>query len=126
MAPPQDQPSAILSLGEHLLINPNKVILEPYAHDMGINTLPLSHLFCETVESDFVQKLEDSATNSHIGGYYCNQVYLQGLNWAKENGDIPVAFLHIPVLGDRQEHKGQVLEIVDKMQNSITSQNPEI
>ncbi len=110
-----EKPSGILSMGEHLLAFPEDIKIEPYAHDTFVSTLPLRHLFKNKVRSDFVSQMDDQLTSSLIGGYYCNQVYLQSMNWATKNGNVPVAFTHIPVLGDHEEHTDQVISVLQHM-----------
>lgn len=33
-----------------------------------------------------------------IGGYFCNQVYLEALVWAKQHNGVPAAFVHVPAV----------------------------
>lgn len=114
----KEQPTGILSMGEHLLLPPNNIKLEPFAYDTGVNALPLVTLFAKTVTSDFAKSLSEKNDSSSIGSYFCNQIYLQGLNWSKENGDIPVAFIHIPILGNHEEHAKQITNILQTMKSS--------
>ncbi|PCI54994.1 MAG: hypothetical protein COB36_09080 [Alphaproteobacteria bacterium] len=115
----REKPTGILSMGEHLLLPPQNIKLEPFAYDISISTLPLKQLFAKTITSDFVSNIDEQHKSSSIGSYYCNQIYLQGMNWAKENGNIPVAFTHIPVLGNHDEHAQQVADILQKMQHPV-------
>lgn len=115
----KEKPAGILSMGEHLLLPPQNIKLEPFAYDTSVSTLPLKQLFAKTITSDFVSNIDEQHKNSSIGSYYCNQIYLQGMNWAKENGNIPVAFTHIPVLGNHDEHAQQVTDILQKMQSPV-------
>lgn len=112
----KENPTGILSMGEHLLAFPEKVKIEPFANDTSVSVMPLKHLFSDTVTSDFVTSINEPQDSSLIGGYYCNQIYLRGLNWSKQNGNPPVAFAHIPVLGNHNEHTSQVLGILEKME----------
>ncbi|MGH1377738.1 MAG: hypothetical protein ACRBB3_02855 [Alphaproteobacteria bacterium] len=115
----KEQPTGILSMGEHLLLPPHNIKLEPFANDTNVSSLPLAHLFSETVTSDFVANQDDNQNSSSIGSYFCNQIYLQGINWAKENGNIPVAFIHVPVFGDHEKHAQQIKNILQDMQSSM-------
>ncbi|MGN7437607.1 MAG: hypothetical protein ACTHOO_03105 [Alcanivorax sp.] len=115
------QPSGIISMGEHMLIPSTNILIEPHAYDTNTTALPLKHLFSDKVESSFATNHASSPTKSMIGGYYCNQIYLQGLNWAKENGNIPVAFVHVPVLGDPDHKAEQVSALLKSMQDDIAN-----
>lgn len=111
------KPDGIISLGEHMLIS--DVVLEPYARNVPVSSLPLRAIFGEKVQSAFVRAWDTGSSKSRIGGYYCNQIYLHGLKWAQENGQIPVAFVHIPVIGDGDKYRQQVENVLGKMKSVL-------
>ena len=114
----EHEPDGIISMGEHMLATPGHVIVEPYAYDVEPSTAPdLCLQFREHIDSAFVQDRSDKPSSSHIGNYYCNHIYKTGLNWAAENDSIPVAFVHVPVLGNQQVHKEQIQGLIKEMQS---------
>lgn len=122
----KERPSGILAMGEHLFVSPKEVKIEPYALNTPASPFPdLTIHFKDKVSSAFVNQLGLGETGSSIGNYYCNQIYLEGLNWAQQNGNVPVAFIHTPVLGDHQRHGDQVLKILEKMQAYSNTIRPE-
>ncbi len=113
------RPAGVISMGEHMLIPSTNVVVEPHAYDMGVTAMPLRHLFSDKVEAPFVKRHEEQSGSSMIGGYYCNQIYLQGLQWAQENGNVPVAFVHVPVIGSAEKSADQVQNLIQKMKSEI-------
>ena len=116
-------PSAVLSMGEHLLIF-GKVFVEPYAHDIPVTWSPFyskNKKVDNPLLKDKKSKLyltDEEAKRSHIGAYYCNQVYLAGLNWSNTKNR-PCVFLHIPVLGDRNHQTEQVKNYLKRIEEIL-------
>lgn len=115
----QHKPDGLISLGEHMFLPPSQIVTEPYAYDTKTTALPLKCLFSDKVESPFIKEQHPDNTKSMIGGYYCNQLYLQGLKWSQNNGNIPVAFIHVPVLGNQGKHTQKITDMMRHMKSSI-------
>ena len=134
----REKPKAILGLGENLSIMPGHVNLEPYAYDSDVSLNPLAPTHKrERLTSAFVRQVAPH-NHSTIGLYYCNAIYRQSLQWAKEQADkaqspaeIPVAFMHVAVVGHRATQIAAVRTVLDQMQEALRaegacspSQNP--
>lgn len=92
----KEKPDGILSMGEDLSVNPwGSGIVEPYAN-RGIPFTP----WHKKIRSDFVANMPGKKSRGLMGYTECNQVYKTGLEWAKKNGNKPVAFIHVPALGN--------------------------
>lgn len=109
-------PSGVLCMGELLSLPGHQVKVEPFAIKSRPRLLPrFSFKKAESEASAFAAAVAPG-NDSTIGLYYCNAAYLSALNWARKGG-APVGFVHIPVLGDRDEHANQVRKILWRMQN---------
>ena len=71
--------------------------------------------------SEFSLQAGAKPGKSSIGAYCCNRVYLTALKWAGQNGDKPVTFLHIPILGTRDKHAEQVRSLIGRMETAISA-----
>lgn len=110
----QLKPSGILSMGEYALLSGERVILEPFAVNCRPSIMP--DIFGDPkVESPFARGHGAGPEDSVIGRYYCNAAYLAGLEWASQSRGQPVAFVHVPILGDRSKHVEQVRKILAQM-----------
>ena len=117
----RENPSGVISMGEHMLANPSEIVIEPYAKLVMPSSLPdLGFLFRKHVKSDFVQSL-GGKRSSQIGNYYCNDVYRTALQWSERTQGAPVAFVHVPVFGDVTVHTEQVRSVLDKMKDYVQS-----
>jgi len=128
-------PSAVLSMGE-LFWYSNKVFVEPYAHNITVSPLPVSllsvltkikhlSLSAEIEHEDNPYLTDEEAKRSHIGAYYCNRVYFEGLNWSKSfEKKRPCIFLHIPVLGDRNYQTEQVKTYLERIEKELEKEVP--
>lgn len=125
----KEKPSAILGLGENMSIMPGHVNLEPYAYDSAVSVNPLAPTSSkERLTSTFVRQVAPH-NHSTIGLFYCNAIYRQSLQWAKEQApdnanEIPVAFMHVAVLGHRTTQIAAVKTVLDQMRDTIGLQAP--
>lgn len=113
------RPSGILSLGEDLGMAFNGVRLEPFAYDAPATLNPLGSIGKKTISSAFAQSALPAKSPCGIGTYHCNSVYKTALQWGRENGDVPVGFAHIAVLGLRETQKEKIDAILDQMRCAI-------
>lgn len=112
----QHNPIGILSMGEDMLAPPSQVKIEPYAYQADASIIPfLDRTFSGKLQSEFVNHIGNGQDSSSIGHYYCNDIYRTGLNWAKDNGSPPVAFIHTPVFGDHDRHAQNILKTLNDM-----------
>ena len=116
----REQPDGVMSLGEDFIIPSGHVRVEPYAHKKKPSVLPVLFDSPENrLVSDFVSQMNGGDRKSTIGAYFCNRVYLTALEWGQENGNVPVSFIHVPIMGDKSRHAEQVLDVVGKMETAI-------
>jgi pyrrolidone-carboxylate peptidase len=113
------RPSAILAMGEDLGMLPNGIRLEPFAYDASVTTNPLGHIGKKSVSSPFAKAALPDNAPCGIGTYYCNGIYKTALDWASRNGNQPVGFIHVAVLGARKTQKKKVAAILDLMKIQI-------
>ena len=120
------QPEGVLCLGELLTLKPGSVNLEPYAHDLGATLNPLAPLMgAEILKSAFAESAAPmKKMTSTIGAYHCNNIYKTALQWSGANQDVPAAFMHVAVLGDRDRQSAAVLETVQAMRDSVQPPQP--
>jgi pyrrolidone-carboxylate peptidase len=95
--------SGLLSMGETGGIGSGHVVLERVANIQNSPGLLPPMPWTGTEPSLFAGTAESARQGGRysIGGYFCNQVYLEALTWAKQHNGVPVAFVHVPaVLGE--------------------------
>ena len=111
------RPAGIVSMGEYLFQSPTNIKVEPCALRAPLSSLPRLGRGAE-VFSPFAEKIGhgEARERASIGLYYCNRIYIRGLDWAHKNGGRPSVFLHIPVFGDRKAHYHQTMAIVEQME----------
>jgi hypothetical protein len=108
------KPSGLLAMGEYALLPGSKVVLEPFAVNCRpriIESFPGLDTE-ERLSSDFALAQGADMGNSSISRGYCNAAYLAGLQWAAGSNGEPVAFVHVPVLGERADHVQQVRKLL--------------
>lgn len=118
----REKPDGVISMGEDLGQFPSRIKIEPYALDMQRSALPV--LFPNRrskLMSEFALLAGAHPNHSTIGAYSCNRVYLTALKWAQENGNKPVVFTHIPILGNRDSHARQIQNLAGKMEDRIAT-----
>lgn len=117
-------PSAVLSMGEYLWYG-NKVFVEPYAHKIPVRLFSFSSKIKREDNPSYPSLTDEEPKHSHIGTYYCNQVYLVGLKWSKSfTKERPCIFLHIPVLGDRNYQTEQVKTYLKRIEKELEKEVP--
>jgi hypothetical protein len=96
--------------------------IEPYAINSPVQLIPLPALrlvmisdFASYAIKNFGQEYE-----SKIGTYYCNRIYLWALRWGDSNGNRPVVFVHVPVMGNRNHHAKQIIRLLSLMKKHIS------
>lgn len=113
-------PSGVVCMGEHLMLLPGTVRVEPFAHDHPVTAWPhLKMMTKPIVPSKFVQECFPEQNASSIQRYFCNRVYLAALQLSERGGHFPVAFLHVSVLGNRELQMGKVTNILNKMEGTL-------
>lgn len=113
------KPQAILSLGEDLTQIPGAVRLEPYAHDREATANPIAGLFVPRLTSAFAQSVVPNTKNSTLLSWHCNAVFRAGLKWAARNDDVPVAFAHVAIIGNRARQAEKTLAILAQMDCAV-------
>ena len=108
-------PAAILSLGEDLTQFPDAVRLEPYAHDCEATANPIAGLFAPRLVSAFARSVAPDTKNSTLLAWHCNAVFRACLKWAARHDDVPVAFAHVAVIGNRARQTEKALAIVAQL-----------
>ncbi|HEY0901550.1 MAG TPA: hypothetical protein VGD95_05450 [Micavibrio sp.] len=128
----QEKPAAILGLGENLSMLPGQVNLEPYAYDRDASLNPFAGSGGTRISSDFVRQVSPHG-HSTIGAFFCNAIYRQSLLWAQDqhatrhdekSPRIPVAFMHVAVLGKRDRQLAAVSAVLEDMQRRTTTPQP--
>lgn len=109
------KPEAILSMGEDKILLPNAVRVEPYAHDCDATSNPIKGLFVPRIDSAFAKSTYPDTKNSTLLSWHCNAVFRAGLRWAEFNGNVPVAFAHVAVLGNRDTQTRKALTILEQL-----------
>ena len=110
--------TGLLAMGESGNISSSHVVLEPFANVRASPGLLPPTPWTGSEESMFVSTAEAAKKGSRqsIGAYWCNQIYLEALTWAKAHGSVPAAFVHVPaVLGASiPVYKGRVSALYDR------------
>lgn len=116
----KERPDGILCMGEDLLMLPGVVKLEPFAYDCRptLNFLAPKQ-YKNTLASVFAQSVTPTENQSTIGTYYCNSLYKTALQWAAENGAVPVGFTHVSVLGNRKQQSDKVMALLGHMSSQM-------
>jgi pyrrolidone-carboxylate peptidase len=109
------RPSGILSMGEDMGMLPSSIHLEPFAYDTKATLNPLGCIGKKILSSTFAHAVLPDKSPCGIGTYHCNSIYKTALNWASQNGQMPVGFAHIAVLGDRQIQSQKIKNLLDQM-----------
>ena len=114
------KPAALLAMGESGRLPGDRVVLEPFADHCQLvpddDPSGPDRLF-----SPFAASLGARPEDSGIGAYYCNAAYWAGLRWAETQAETPpVAFIHVPVAGDRATHARQVMDIFSAMRRATS------
>jgi hypothetical protein len=110
------KPRGILCLGEDTLARVGDVRVEPYAHDTGVSLNFFKASSARKIESGFVaESLGVPSSRCGIGVHHSNALYKTALEWGRDNGNVPVAFAHIAVIGSRRSQKDEIMDILDWM-----------
>ena len=117
------KPDAVLCLGEDMGLLPGTIALEPYAYDTCVRYNPFARTGdIPRIMSPFAQSVAPGS-RSTVGLYYCNAVYRQALLWAgAQVQNVPTAFVHVSVLGDRHKQAHDVMALIDKLRQYTINQ----
>jgi pyrrolidone-carboxylate peptidase len=114
----ETDPAGVVGMGEFLLAPGKNIMVEPYAVDTPVTSLPLFGGIQKIERSTFASSREGHVHSSSIGTFYCNATYLEAIRWARSKGNRPVTFIHVPVVGDREAHCQQVRQVMWEVSNA--------
>ena len=92
--------TGLLAMGETGGIASGHVVLERVANIQNSPGLLPPNPWTGTEPSLFAATAASARQGGRysIGGYFCNQVYLEALVWAKQHNGVPAAFVHVPAV----------------------------